>query len=107
MKILGTTKSESDREMQIGIIPFGKYKGKRINDPEVDILYLVWMFEKVHNLNKELKELIDKEIRKRELDIPCFGHYNPDSRGCRSCKFLEHCVEKSDSYEETDTRAWE
>ncbi len=39
------------------IMPFGKHKGKRLVDVPAD--YLLWCYENLTNLSKDLKEYIE------------------------------------------------
>ena len=48
-------------------MPFGKYKGKRLNKLPVD--YLVWCRDKCDNLTDELRAAVEEELAER-TDTP-------------------------------------
>ena len=55
---------EATRDQAIITIGFGKYAGKTpLEVLEIDRNYLVWMVNKMENLNIELKEAVEKVLK--------------------------------------------
>lgn len=52
--------------------PWGKYMGKVISDPEIDLSYLKWV-ESEWTLTKSQRDQINFEIKRRESDESSLG----------------------------------
>lgn len=52
-------------------LPFGKYRGLDVADPEIPVTYLKWLEEK--DIPPRLRDGLNEEIRRREGDRPGSG----------------------------------
>jgi len=90
---LGQTKTESIKEMQIGILPFGKHKGLHVSEINTD--YLMFLLERME-LHGDLKDAVEEEVTKRQEEMKCFGMIVYGNEECAKCPFIGRCGAKDE-----------
>ena len=50
------------------VLGFGKYKGRRLTDPNVPESYLRWMVDQAHRLDPRLRLAAERELERRHAE---------------------------------------
>lgn len=61
-------------------IPFGKFKGLRLDDDEVELGYLVWLQNNCTRLSPAFAYALEKELQRRTWQEPEAPKAQPESR---------------------------